>query len=77
MSKLYVVELYKETVVVADSEEEAYRLATKDASDIIYRDGADAWVLYEVVSAQDLPEDWDRGRIPWGGDSKNTVQFYL
>ena len=77
MSKLYVVELYKETVVVADSEEEAYRLATNNASEIVFIDGAEAWVLYEVVSAQDLPEDWDRGRIPWGGDSNNTVQSYL
>lgn len=77
MSKLYVVQIYTETVVVADSEEDAERLAERNSWEIVRNDGADAHVLYKVQAEHDLPDDWHTECHPWGGDGEKAVRDYL
>lgn len=57
--KLYVVAIETEIVVVADSEEEAEKIAMSQQLDL------DGW-SYQARDLTDLPGSWDDTSIPFG-----------
>lgn len=68
MAKLYEVEFTVTAVVMADSEDHAYKVARDESSEIFRddpRDGID--VVREIKYADQLPESWDVECRPYGG----------
>lgn len=65
MKKLYTVDIEIETVVVADSQEEAEALAMEALQDI---DTLGYWT--EALPLRVLPDGWDGTSIPFGHHEK-------
>lgn len=69
MNKLYKVKVSYDTVVLAPSREEAEKEAEKNWHEI--PEATLETYANEITCIDDLPEDWDKHCIPWGGDASN------
>lgn len=72
--KLYLCTIEIETMVIAETEEEAKILA----GDVLEFDAASIFQYDSARAARHLAKGWDRSSIPWGsGDSDKTVGDWL
>lgn len=74
---VFSVEYTMHVVVIADDHTDAYQVA-RDAWREARSDAEpDICVDREVESEDDLPDEWDDGCIPYGGDGNTRLAEYL
>lgn len=78
--KLFEVELTFTAVVVAESEEEAHKVADSEAYEITRDNEPSVHVGKQITHEKDLPDEWTGDCLPYSdgeaGDGE-TIQFYL
>ncbi|WP_157778782.1 hypothetical protein [Massilia violaceinigra] len=75
--KPYVIEYTVRTVVMGESESEAYSAALDEWREVAGDSTPDVDVSDEVHSAKDLPSGWDLQCIPYGGDGTTRLEHLI
>ena len=71
--KPFVVEMTIRTVVMADDEDSAFIVARTQFREIASDEKPDVFVEGEVGDEDDLPDGWDLGCLPYGGDGNTRL----
>jgi hypothetical protein len=69
----FVVEMTIRSVVMADDSDHAFIVAREKFRDIARDERPDVFVDEEVRSEDDLPDGWDLGCLPYGGDGNTRL----
>lgn len=79
MKKMYTVRFEIESVVLAESPEDARSVVVSHGLDILRNDGyPELWrVGNEITERRMLPSGWHLSSIPWGEEDDRTVGEYL
>jgi hypothetical protein len=75
--KPYVVEMTIRTVVMAESQAHAHMVAENAFADIARDEQPDVSVEKEVRTQADLPDGWDMGCLPYGGDGNTRLEAII
>lgn len=76
--KPYAVEVTLHMVVMADDLKRARKVGRQFARDAARKDEFDdVFVLREVTSEDELPDEWDGTCVPYGGDGNTRLKDLL
>ena len=75
--KLYKVALNLETVVVAESDDDAVSVAINYRNDIVSECNDDWSVVGLIYDASDLPKGWHNKAYPWGNSHSDRIEYYI
>jgi hypothetical protein len=75
--KLYKVEFMTESVVAAESEDDAFKIAYSNCREILLDSPDYPDIGREIVTASDLPDGWSDGCIPYGLSDDKTIREIL
>lgn len=73
----FVIEYTMQVVVIADDHDHAYQVGRESWRDASRDAQPDLFVEREIESEDDLPDEWDVGCIPYGGDGNTRLSEYV